>query len=118
LSATLCAAVLAIALPVGAAEVVGEAPDGAVGNMTGLWAGVLIGGAAGGPLGALGGAVVGALGGGELQSRSGLAGTAYLVREDDGSETLVRSPNRRWQAGDRVEIVANRLVAADAAASR
>lgn len=91
--------------------VIAEEADTLLGKTTGAWAGILVGGAAGGPLGALALGAIGAWSGGEVQETAGLNGTAYRVRREDGSETVVRSPNHQWAKGDRVEIAGNRLIA-------
>lgn len=113
LTTCLLSAVLSIAPLSQADTVVGEAPDTAVGKGIGGWFGVLIGGAVGGPVGALAVGIVGAWSGGEIQQASGQSGVAYRVQGDDGSETLVRSPNKTWHSGDQVLITGNRLVAAE-----
>lgn len=105
---------LALALQAGIAHadtVIEEVPDTLPGKSFGGLSGFMAGAVAGGPVGALVGAGIGWLGGGATQEASGAAGTAYKVKREDGSETVVRSPNRKFAAGDRVQIVANRLVA-------
>ena len=54
---------------------------------------------------------VGWLVGGETQKAAGLSGTAYRISREEGGETVVRSPGRKWSPGDRVHIVGARLVA-------
>jgi outer membrane lipoprotein SlyB len=111
---------LAMVLQTGIAHadtVIEEVPDTLPGKGVGGLSGFMVGAAAGGPVGALVGAGIGWLGGGETQEASGITGTAYKVKREDGSETIVRSPNRQFAAGDRVQIVANRLIADSAAES-
>lgn len=110
---TTCLITAALTFPglANAGVVVAEEADTTLGKGVGGWAGVLIGGAAGGPLGAL---VVGAAGvwaGGEVQEGTGQSGRAYRVELDDGAERVVRSPKQKWNRGDKVDIVGNRLVA-------
>ena len=107
LSAALVAPAISSADVVTAAEA-----DTLVGKTSGAWAGILLGGAAGGPLGALAMGIAGAWSGSEVQKTAGLSATAYRVKRDDGSEVVVRSPNRQWSLGDQVEIEGNRLVPA------
>lgn len=105
---------LALALQAGIAHadtVIEEVPDTLPGKSFGGVSGFMAGAVAGGPVGALLGAGIGWLGGGATQDATGTAGTAYKVKREDGSETVVRSPNRKFAAGDKVQIVANRLVA-------
>lgn len=90
--------------------VIEEVPDALPGKGVGGFSGFMAGAAAGGPVGALVGAGIGWLGGGAAQDATGTTGTAYKVKRNDGSEIIVRSPNRRFASGDRVQIVANRLV--------
>lgn len=90
--------------------VIAEEADTVVGKMSGGWVGFLLGGVVGGPIGAfaLGGA--GAWSGGEVQQAAGLEGAAYRIKRDDGSELVVRSPNKNWNQGDHVQVSGHRLV--------
>jgi outer membrane lipoprotein SlyB len=111
---------LALVLQAGVAHadtVIAEVPDTLPGKGVGGLSGFMAGATAGGPVGVLVGAAIGWLGGGEIQKASGTAGTAYKVKREDGSETIVRSPSRKFAAGDRVRVVANRLVADSTAES-
>lgn len=81
-------------------------PGKGFGALSGFMAGIT-----GGPVGALVGTGVGWLFGGKTQDITGLSGNAYRVKREDGSETVVRSPGSTWSPGDRVRIVAGRLVA-------
>lgn len=110
--------VLAIMLQAGvghADTVTREVPDNLPGKGFGGLSGFMIGAAAGGPIGAVVGIGIGWLVGGETQEATGLSGTTYQVRREDGSETFVRSPNQIWSPGDRVRIVNSRLIAVDEA---
>jgi outer membrane lipoprotein SlyB len=107
---------LALALQAGLAHgdiVIRAVPDTLPGKSLGGLSGFMIG-AVTGPIGAAVGAGLGWFGGGHAQESAGL-GTAYLVRRDDGTETVVRSPNRTWAPGDTVRIVRGRLVAEEKA---
>ncbi len=93
--------------------VVGEEADTVVGKMTGGWLGFLLGGAAGGPIGAFALGGLGGWSGGEIQESADMGGAAYRVRRDDGSELVVRSPNKKWDEGDHVRVSGRRLVEAE-----
>ena len=94
--------------------VIEEVSDTLPGKGFGGLSGFMAGAAAGGPVGAVLGAGIGWLGGGVAQDASGVAGKAYRVQRDGGNETVVRSPKRSFSPGERVQIVANRLVPANA----
>jgi len=91
--------------------VIEQVPDTAPGVSFGGISGFMAGAAAGGPVGAAIGAGLGWLVGAEVSRSTGLGGPAYRVLRNNGEETVVRSPGRRWSPGDRVLIVGNRLVA-------
>ncbi|MCP1624773.1 hypothetical protein [Pseudomonas nitroreducens] len=101
-SLLLCASALAD-------EIVSEVPDNTVGGGFGAGSGVLLGGALGGPIGALVGAGIGALGGAEAQEATGSSGHAYVVRDAQGHEHTVRSPNARFEVGQQVSVSGDRL---------
>ncbi|SEP77728.1 hypothetical protein SAMN04244573_00423 [Azotobacter beijerinckii] len=92
---------------VNADEIVSEAKDQTSGKATGGMSGMMIG-AVGGPIGALVGAGVGALFGDSAQDVTGASDRAYVVRTDSGELKTVRSPNRVFAVGDKVEIRGNR----------
>ncbi|MDV7211154.1 hypothetical protein SAMN04244572_01997 [Azotobacter beijerinckii] len=92
---------------VNADEIVSEAKDQTSGKATGGMSGMMIG-AVGGPIGALVGAGVGALFGDSAQDVTGTSDRAYVVRTDSGELKTVRSPNRVFAVGDKVEIRGNR----------
>jgi len=96
---------------VNADTVIKEVPDTLPGKGFGGISGFMTGAAAGGPIGAIIGIGLGWLGGGAIQEAAGSAGKGYHVRREDGSETVIRSPNHEFSPGDRVKIVGNRLVA-------
>ncbi|GAB3395349.1 hypothetical protein [Azotobacter armeniacus] len=88
-------------------EIVREVQDQTSGKATGGMSGMMVG-AVGGPIGAVVGAGIGALFGGSAQEASGTSDRAYVVRTDSGELKTVRSPNRTFAAGDKVEIRGNR----------
>lgn len=94
-----------------AAEVVAEKEENSVGTGFGGLTGLMVGAAAGGPIGAVVGAVVGGWSGAQVQSASGNTGTAYMVRDDEGEERWIRSPNRRFEPGQQVDLNQGRIVA-------
>lgn len=94
-------------------EVVSEVPDNTVGGGFGAGSGVLLGGALGGPIGALVGAGIGVLTGAEAQEASGSSGHAYVVRDAQGHERTVRSPNATFRVGQQVAVSGDRLRAVD-----
>ncbi|MEE4463588.1 hypothetical protein V2S84_16025 [Azotobacter chroococcum] len=84
------------------------------GARNGAWRAAMMIGAVGGPVGALIGAGIGALFGGEAQDAAGLSDRAYKVRTAEGDVKELRSPNREFAVGDKVETRGNRVY--DAAA--
>lgn len=92
-----------------AAEVVAEREENAVGTGFGGLTGLMVGAAAGGPVGALVGVAVGGWSGAQLQRASGQSGTAYRMRDEAGEERWVRSPQRRFERGQQVELRQGRL---------
>ena len=108
LSISLLIAMALQAGTVNADMVIKEVPDTLPGKGFGGVSGFMAGAAAGGAIVGIG---LGWLGGGAAQDAAGGAGKAYQVRREDGSETVIRSPNREFSPGDRVKIVGNRLVA-------
>lgn len=90
-------------------EVIGRAPNNTAGHFIGGWTGVMTGGVVAGPVGAILGGLGIAWLGGQLQETSGLSEQAYQVSNEHGDVQVVRSPNRQWQIGDQVAVVANRL---------
>lgn len=103
-------ALLSAALSSHADTVVKELPDVKPGQFFGGVFGFMVG-SLGGPVGALAGGSISWFAGGKIQEASGVTGRAYEVEKDDGSLTVVRSPNQQWQPGDKVRIENARLVA-------
>lgn len=91
-----------------AAEVVAEQEENSVGAGFGGLTGLMVG-AAGGPVGAVVGAVVGGWSGAQVQRVSGQSGTAYIVRDEAGEERWIRSPHRRFEPGQQVDLRQGRL---------
>lgn len=102
--------VYSLSLSCQAGTVVRELPDTKPGQVFGGTLGFMVGAIAG-PLGALAGGGLSWLAGGKLQETSGISGLAYEIQNEDGSLAVIRSPNQRWQSGDRVSIVNGRLIA-------
>ncbi|SIQ13214.1 hypothetical protein [Aquipseudomonas alcaligenes] len=92
-----------------AAEVVAEREENAVGTGFGGLTGLMVGAAAGGPVGAVVGVAVGGWSGAQVQRASGQSGTAYRVRDEAGEERWVRSPQRRFERGQQVDLRQGRL---------
>ncbi|TWH77136.1 outer membrane lipoprotein SlyB [Azomonas agilis] len=103
-------------------EVKAAINDAAVGKGFGGLSGVMAGAASGGPIGAVVGAVAGMFAGGTAEhavadpahtvnDTGRNARRAYIILKEDGEEIRVRSPNRVFQVGDKVEIVKGRLYA-------
>lgn len=91
-----------------AAVVVAEREENLVGGGFGGLTGLMVG-AVGGPVGAVVGAAAGWWSGAQLQRVTGLSGTDYQVRHDDGREQWVRSPRARFTFGESVEVERGRL---------
>ena len=81
-----------------------------VGQVIGGWSSVLIGGALGGPVGAIAGGLVGAWAGGNVQELSGKSGNSYVIKQENDTEVLIRSPNYSFEMGDKVKILGIRAV--------
>ena len=88
-------------------EIIGETEDRTAGQSAGGMTGMMVG-AIGGPIGALIGAGVGALVGSSGQEAANSGEHAHQVRTDSDTVKTVRSPNRRFAAGDQVETRGNR----------
>jgi outer membrane lipoprotein SlyB len=91
-------------------EVVQRVPDNSVGQVIGGWSSVLIGGVLGGPIGAIAGGLAGAWAGGGVQELSGASGNSYVVKQENNTEVLIRSPNYTFEVGDKVKIVGLRVI--------
>ena len=92
-----------------AVEVVAQKEENLVGTSFGGLTGLMVGAVAGGPVGAVVGAAVGGWSGAQVQRASGQSGTAYRVRDEAGEERWVRSPQRRFERGQQVDLRQGRL---------
>lgn len=93
-----------------AAQVVAEQEENSVGTGFGGLTGLMVGAAAGGPVGAVIGVAVGGWSGAQVQRASGQTGTAYIVRDDEGDECWIRSPNQRFELGQQVDVQQGRIL--------
>ncbi len=104
LNAALLGILLLGAPAVHAATVVEEVPDTLPGQgFSGLSA-FMAGMAAGGPVAAIGAGLAGAWVSGKVQESTGLHGRAYRIENEDGSTSIVRSPQQEWAIGDQVKV--------------
>ena len=97
------AALLASAL-VRADQIVTAQSDTAVGGGFAGMTGLMLGAAAGGPLGALAGAGLGYLAGSAGQEAAGLEQTLYVIKDDEGKTTRVRSSSGGFVQGQQVSL--------------
>ena len=97
------AALLASAL-VRADQIVTAQSDTAVGGGFAGMTGLMLGAAAGGPLGALVGAGLGYLVGSAGQEAAGLEQTLYVIKDDEGKTTRVRSSSGGFVQGQQVSL--------------
>ena len=97
------AALLASAL-VRADQIVTAQSDTAVGGGFAGMTGLMLGAAAGGPLGALVGAGLGYLAGSAGQEAAGLEQTLYVIKDDEGKTTRVRSSSGGFVQGQQVSL--------------
>ena len=97
------AALLASAL-VRADQIVTAQSDTAVGGGFAGMTGLMLGAAAGGPLGALVGAGLGYLAGSAGQEAAGLEQTLYVIKDDEGKITRVRSSDGGFVKGQQVSL--------------
>ena len=104
---TLTFSLLALMSNAPADERTRETEDHAAGQSAGGMTGMMVG-AIGGPIGALIGAGVGALVGSSGQEAANSGEHAHQVRTDSGTVKTVRSPNRRFAAGEQAEVRGNR----------
>lgn len=104
LNAVLLGILLLGASAVHAATVVEEVPDTLPGKGFSGLSGFMAGMAAGGPVVAIGAGLAGAWVGGKVQESTGLQGRAYRIENEDGSTSIIRSPNQEWSIGDQVKV--------------
>lgn len=84
-------------------EVVAVQKDRAVGGGFGGLSGFMLGAAAGGPIGALVGAGVGYFAGQGVQEVAGLEHNLYLLRDEEGRTTRLRTSADGFKVGQQVE---------------
>jgi len=104
LNAALLGILLLGASAVHAATVVEEVPDTLPGKGFAGLSGFMAGMVAGGPVGAIGASLASAWLGGKVQETTGLHGRAYRIENEDGSTSIVRSPQQEWSIGDQVKV--------------
>lgn len=83
-------------------EVVSVREDRAVGGGFGGLSGFMLGAVAGGPIGALIGGGLGYFAGQGVQEAAGLEQTLYVIKNEDGSQSRVRSSKNGLIAGQQV----------------
>lgn len=84
-------------------EVVAVHKDRAVGGGFGGLSGFMLGAAAGGPIGALVGAGVGYFTGQQVQDVAGLEQNLYMLRDEEGRTTRLRTSADGFSVGQQVE---------------
>ena len=103
LVALAAAAMLLGSTLVSADEVVNAREDRAVGGGFGGLSGFMLGAAAGGPIGALIGGGLGYFAGQGVQEAAGLEQTLYVIENEDGTQSSVRSSKNDLIAGQQVK---------------
>lgn len=91
-------------------EVIKSVHDTSAGHVIGGWSSVLIEGILGGPIGAIAGDLAGAWAGGNMQELAGKSGNSYVIKQEDNTEQLIRSPNHTFKTGDKVKVVGIRVI--------
>ena len=109
---TLCAVAALLSSPQSYAEQILSAQSDTVvgGGYSGL-SGFLLGGAAGGPLGALVGGGLGYLAGSQAQEALGLEQTRYVIKDDNGQISTVRSSDSGFVKGQQVSLHGSQITA-------
>lgn len=107
------AAIALLNSPLGHAEQILSAQSDTVvgGGYSGL-GGFMLGGAAGGPLGALVGGGIGYLAGSQAQQAMGLEQTRYVIKDDSGRISTVRSSDGGFIKGQQVSVHGAQITAA------
>ncbi|MBA1261357.1 hypothetical protein ACYCFK_04185 [Stutzerimonas stutzeri] len=90
-------------------EVVSVQKDRAVGGGFGGLSGFMLGAAAGGPIGALVGAGVGYFAGQGVQDVAGLEHNLYVLKDEQGNTSRLRTSADGFEVGQRVERDGSRL---------
>lgn len=111
LVALVTCATLLTSLLAGADEVVSAREDRVVGGGFGGLSGFMLGAAAGGPIGALIGGGLGYLAGQGVQAAAGLEHTLYVIEEDDGSRSRLRTSDNGLVVGQQVRHESGELTA-------
>lgn len=96
-------AFLLATLSASAAEVVEVREDRAVGGGFGGLSGFMLGAAVGGPIGALVGGGIGYFTGQQVQDAAGLEQNLYVLKEEDGSISTVRTSADNLALGEQVD---------------
>lgn len=104
------AALLASSLT-NAGQVLEVHSDKAVGGGFGGLGGFMLGAAAGGPLGALVGAGLGYLAGAGVQYAAGMEQRLYVIADENGNSTRVRTSDARFVPGQQVLVDGSRISA-------
>ena len=100
----LAGAALFASAVVHADQIVTAQSDTAVGGGFAGMTGLMLGAATGGPLGALVGAGLGYLAGSAGQQAAGLEQTLYVIKDDEGKTTRVRSSDGGFVQGQQVSL--------------
>lgn len=106
-------AFLLATLNVSAAEVVEVREDRAVGGGFGGLSGFMLGAAVGGPVGALVGGGIGFFAGQQVQDAAGLEQNLYVLKDEDGNISTVRSSSDDLAIGQQVDRDGTQLAAVD-----
>ena len=93
-------------------EVLSVEKDRVVGGGFGGLGGFMVGAAAGGPIGALVGGALGYFAGQGVQEAAGLDHSLYLIKDDKGHVTRLRTSATGFVPGEQVERDGARIVAA------
>lgn len=110
---SLCAVAALLSSPLSHAEQILTAQsDTRVGGGYSALSGFMLGGAAGGPLGALLGGGLGYLAGSQAQQALGLEQTLYVIKDDNGQITRVRSSESGFVKGQQVSLQGSQISAA------
>lgn len=108
----MCAVIALLSSPLSHAEQILSAQSDTLvgGGYSGL-GGFMLGGAAGGPLGALIGGGLGYLAGSQAQESLGLEQTRYVIKDDNGQISQVRSSDSGFIKGQKVSLQGSHITA-------
>lgn len=108
----LCAAAALLNSPLSQAEqIISAQNDTRVGGGYSALSGFMLGGAAGGPLGALVGGGLGYLAGSQAQEALGLEQTLYVIKDDNGHISSLRSSDSGFVKGQQVSLQGAQITA-------